>query len=1344
MYTNSISKLFEKILAQSNNSASIYKGISDAVSSQSQEVSVEVEDPENPESSVIIKVPSFGYLLSAIERIDNTLKTLQNVDAGSGSTVRLSDGSYRKLMLAKVPSEAPTIKNVNSITEFKFKNNWFFEDLVNPLLFATIDITGQVPANIEEVYVERYILKIQNSAQQTVFDTMFKGKSDIDYKSFLYTLIQNKMTYILDSEERKLPMRKKRFTGNFSITEIHDIQVKRTINNTEYTVNDKEYILDTFEYTDNNSDYQNSMTLSVGDEIEVINDTAISTKYQITAIDNSRLAIRVKLIQGYEELVVGENVIRMSSEKSDEVKAEIPIGYDECCVVFIKPIDPDSHIAASEFSPGTGFYTSDLTYINQSGQTETLQSFYGKYVIDVGKMLISMSKDFYPTIADGVIPNVPILQQENFRVVQINKQKNSSSSTEKMQSLIANKVQISSELETLNSKINNLNKTIQTSIFDSANSRAAVEQELNDAIDKRDSYQESFNSVINEIAALANSSTYLDEAKYHVRGFWQVPEEQVTPSGTQKIIRFKYRYRYLSLDDKSNPNDEYEYVDDQGNKKKAIYSSWVEGETNLRKRSLDTATGMYYWEDIDNLNAESIDINQIDIAITSGEKVEIQVASVSEAGYPANPLISAWSESVIIEYPSVVASSINADYIEQNKFDLITSQVNSILKSENVTKHLDSSFADNSKYFAHSADSIASGFVTAEQTPITLFEKLTSIQNDLDAIIARITDNQQEIVIDLLDSDGTVYSLKENSKTYIFAGYYKEWVDKNIEDDTAVISVTEYDENGDPKKDLCEVTIFPKAGAIMQKEYNIRIGIKSNLRLRLLSKLNGNRLSMAPNSFGKAQELASSMEYLSKPYSFRYDLYDNIAREDVIDDNYYNTKGRYDLVPINLKSSNYLDFQTASPNLFQSSQQRGQFIYARFRDVSNSFNMYANGSSNDIFDETTNRWMLNDGNGILDAESTMQRSELFGADRWALLIRKPNSGTYTLKGAAGNNIKNDTIYSFGYDEHLAASVSNDNPSWTRYSDVTGYDIDWSHLPNMYYLTHNKQDNDATSHLDNDPSIEPYFHAIYRLPRTYTYKASNMSAMSQNSLITTRVSRATKGMADRQQYLNRIAKRKVSEESLIIPRIQTTYGFGDLFNLYESSESESSENLFQQYLTTHKIGYSSEDQFMSNDNQSSETNYNTCGSYLFLSPITHTDIQVDGDSISSYKEILSTESKIYIPLIYQSRMTSYPNVNFSKDPSSDKPAPDSQGNDYIRGHILGCSSYTEYSKVVLNTIYANIIGIDIWMSNSVVRRYDIVVWSKYIRSDTDVSVTNTNISSALSDLISSNSSKSLEI
>ena len=76
MYTNSISKLFEKILAQSNNSASIYKGISDAVSSQSQEVSVEIEDPENPESSVVIKVPSFGYLLSAIERIDNTLKTL--------------------------------------------------------------------------------------------------------------------------------------------------------------------------------------------------------------------------------------------------------------------------------------------------------------------------------------------------------------------------------------------------------------------------------------------------------------------------------------------------------------------------------------------------------------------------------------------------------------------------------------------------------------------------------------------------------------------------------------------------------------------------------------------------------------------------------------------------------------------------------------------------------------------------------------------------------------------------------------------------------------------------------------------------------------------------------------------------------------------------------------------------------------------------------------------------------------------------------------------------------------------------------------------------------------------
>jgi hypothetical protein len=1358
MNSNSITELFQKILAQSNNALRIYKGMSDAVSSKDQEVSIEIEDPDNPDSTLTIKVPSFGYLLSAVDRLDTTMKTLQNVNGG-GSSVRLSDGTYRKLMLAKIPSEAPTVKTVNSVTEFKFKNNWFFEDLINPKLYAEIDLTGQVPVDTERVYTERYIIKVANDTQKEYFNAAFRGKTDIDYKSFLYQLIQNNITYILDSEERDLPMRKKRYTGNFSVTDINEIQVTRTINGTEYTVMDKEYILDTFEYTDNGSGYENSMKLSQGDMLEVIGDT-ITTRYEITAVDNSRLAVRLRLVEGYEDIRAGENVLRMSGAKDNIIKVEVPIGYDEYTVVFVKPIDPDSNIAATEFSPGTGFYTSDLVYTNPSGSVESLQQFYSKYVVDIGRMLISMAKDSYPTIADGIIPNTPELDVSNFRVVQINKQKNSTSSTEKMQSLIAEKIQLQSGISSLDDEIRSLNKKIQTTIYDNMSSRTSDEQSLAETIEKRNTQQATYNTVINEIAALANSSTYLDEAKYHIRGFWRIPEEQKTPNGTQKIIKFKYRYRYVSLDGKSNPNDEYEYTDGNGNVVKAVYSSWNEGETKLRKRSLDTATGMYYWDEIDNLDAESIDINQIDIAITSGEKVEIQVASVSEAGYPANPLTSPYSKSVIIDYPEDAVTAINANYIEQNKMDLVSAQVNSILDSLNIDKHMQTAFSVDNRYVAHTADQISSGFLTQEQTPITLYDKLLSISNDIDAIISRISNTEDEIIVDMVTPEGDIVKLNENARTYIFAGYYKEWVDANISENSIMLSTN--------------TVIYPKAGAIMQKEYYLRVGIKSNLRLKLYSKLNGSRTSMVPNSIGNAFELAENPEYLKKKYSYRYDWYDNIVRDDVVNDNYYNTKGRYDLVPINLRASDYCDFQTASPNMYQSSQQRGQFIYSRFRDITNSFNMYANGSDRDTFNDN-GYWSLEDGYGILSnkGNDNMQRSELFGAERWVTASQavpidySSKSGMYyfTIKGIGqgclANSadarsgispdllaaVKKNSLYKFTYNPAIS-SVNAEKEEYERYNDLTG-----SSLAGPVHWNHTEHHDDAQELSDMNYFTESYLSILYRIPRTYKYKSSNISELSNNSLVKARVSNITMAMKGRDQYLKRVSKRSTGNETTIIPRIQTTYGFGNFFKEFEGSEasegSESSE-IREQYMTTHKIGYTTEDQFLGNALNSKDTCFNTCCSYLFLSPTTHSDIQVDGDSLSSYKEITDYESKIIIPVIYQSRMTTYPTdeeMQIHGDVHIVAPKEywsDNEENKKYRGYIFGNPDLTNYSAETINTIYANIIGIDIWLTNSVLRQYDIIIYSKYIRDASSRSSLTVDISSAISDARQTINSKSIKL
>ena len=98
---------------------------------------------------------------------------------------------------------------------------------------------------------------------------------------------------------------------------------------------------------------------------------------------------------------------------------------------------------------------------------------------------------------------------------------------------------------------------------------------------------------------------------------------------------------------------------------------------------------------------------------------------------------------------------------------------------------------------------------------------------------------------------------------------------------------------------------------------------------------------MCPNSISEVSELISS-EKNSNIKRNDYKNYDNILTPNSIASDYYKSKGRYDLVPINLNASDIIDYQVCSPNMYQSSQCKGQFIYSRFRNVSDTFDMYAN------------------------------------------------------------------------------------------------------------------------------------------------------------------------------------------------------------------------------------------------------------------------------------------------------------------------------------------------------------------------------------------------------------------
>ena len=151
------------------------------------------------------------------------------------------------------------------------------------------------------------------------------------------------------------------------------------------------------------------------------------------------------------------------------------------------------------------------------------------------------------------------------------------------------------------------------------------------------------------------------------------------------------------------------------------------------------------------------------------------------------------------------------------------------------------------------------------------------------------------------------------------------------------------------------------------------------------------------------------------------------------------------------------------------------------------------------------------------------------------------------------------------------------------------------------------------------------------------------------------------------------------------------------NILEASPTLSGGNLIALWDTT-AVGYV-------NYSRNTKTAYDgfdqytlgkqSCGSYLFISSDNHENIQVDGDSIQSYKLVdFGQQNSLNIPLVFQYRMTDYFGVTTGSG----------------LGNIAG-----DDTGSTVNLTYSKKIGFDIYPNNADVVQFDIEVFAKY-RSD----------------------------
>jgi len=892
----SLTTLLGNLTAMQTNSYQIISKLSDVMNSSDDSVSINVIDPTDSGIIKSVNVPSFGSLKTKLTKLENDINNLSNVNENTSTSVQLADGSFRSLLIKNFKEEAADIKSLNTPSAFNTKENWFFESFLNPLLYINFDLTGQIKPHTEKIEVSRFILSINDTLKINTWESLLNNKSNISYSSFLDICSKNNISYYTDKFTVDLPPNNLAYNGKFSVISINsNASYNVTSDNITYTRRALSLTLDSVLYNDINKNYGKTEELKIGDFLTLGNDT----RYKIVEIKPDENSVLVELIEGFRSIAIGSE-LSYYNETLIKTTAQINIGFNEYCVIFIKAIDPDSKLLAANWSPGVGIYTSNLV---MNDGTQTLESYYQKEVVDFGAYLYASIKDKTIPSIHGIKPNVPTLDLNNFKVVPINEHLTNDNNIKKIIELNSELIKVKTQLVALDSAISKFRNNLQTVKYPAEAARIGEQNALKYKISERASTTTLYNSIITDINTMAaNNSIDNLTQKYRLRGFFPFPEPKISSStSTQEVIQFKIQYRYVKKDGSANKPVQMEFLDNDGSKLTGTFSSWINYLTPLRDRMINPSDGVAYWITENVESAEIVNINQIDIPIQEGEGIEFRIKSISEAGWPITPIESEWSDILRVDFPAEFESLPDANsIIQQTKKEAVKIELNSELVTMQLDKVASSIINQNGKFFISAASNIASGFLTPENNIISLFDKILSIEKELNSIKTLITKAKGKLTVSIIDENGNEMRVENNTTVKIFAGNYRDQVS----------------------------TLSNPKGAIITKQYFIKIINESASDLELYSRIWGSNIVKCNNSYD--------------PNAVGQDKY--------LNNDDYNRNRKYDRVPIGLSDPDLTDVEDHNfirqfPQ--QSAQVQGQFINSRFSSYNGTLDLYTGSTAVD-------------------------------------------------------------------------------------------------------------------------------------------------------------------------------------------------------------------------------------------------------------------------------------------------------------------------------------------------------------------------------------------------------------
>lgn len=745
----------DQVLTFNKNLVEILSKISSLTTTSESAVSVQIYDEQGVLTTY--SLPSFNFLKSEIDRLNNNINSLYSIDTPGALIQNSNQNKFKKIITVDLNREPNSIQQLSTVTSFNATKNWFFDSLLNPQLWISIDLTGKIENNVRKCLSRRYIIDFAKDeagnytplgqSALNSFNELFRGKVDINLDEF-ENWHRNTPGIVepnnpnFDEQVFDLDPNDLLYDGQFSVLRIEEDRLNKKL----------WYVLDTLDYlvTDTNDIKQ----LAVNDEL-IINSAISTTRYKIIEVSTAESEFRVRFerVEGLDPIPVGIGVLKIYSPVVYTKTLKISIGYNERNVIFVKPLNTDNYLLAKNWSLGTGYWTNDLRLSSNTPENGlTMEQYYIDFVYDYGTVLQDLVAKKTPNILAGT-PIAPTLNSDNFKVVQINKHLTDTPNSNLIKTKHNFQQSLQSEVSQISQAIEDRNKKSKVTKFTSDAAKKQFDLELSDLQAKKDSKSKLLATTTQEIIDLSKSPLTKVQPKFSLRGFWTMPEAVITRGTTpQEVVQFRVQYRYTSKDGRETPVETFKLRTNAGKNQTGAFSNWNEFKTDARKRTFNPQTGEYTWEIEDVENADTPNINQLDIPIQANEKVEIRIKSISEVGWPESPVESDWSEVLTIEFPDDLNNVLNENEFilqEANKEDLKVRMQNE-LSAKGLDDHLSDTTVINNKTIHHDADKILSGFKDENGVALDLYQYLTNLTNRIVALEEKIRRAKGELDIVIL------------------------------------------------------------------------------------------------------------------------------------------------------------------------------------------------------------------------------------------------------------------------------------------------------------------------------------------------------------------------------------------------------------------------------------------------------------------------------------------------------------------------------------------------------------------------------------------------------------------